>query len=235
MYVWGSDMQRILLSCKSINDARFLKNYIETELPYEVLLNLDPKDIEQAIKTKNVHMVMMQTGNLASQDIAFAQQLRKLGYTYPMLMITDALGTANIEELNQKHKIYFLERPFELSTLKGLARKLMVTRTVPQQVFRRYRTNLMATVETFISGEKYETHMFNLSRGGAYFEMGKRPIVNVGDLLRLKVHLSDVEREHHIHGRVMWTTHKGHAAGGYGLGVKFMKSTDIYRRLLEKV
>src|SRR6478609_3912686 len=116
MYVWGSDMQRILLSCKSINDARFLKNYIETELPYEVLLNLDPKDIEQAIKTKNVHMVMMQTGNLASQDIAFAQQLRKLGYTYPMLMITDALGTANIEELNQKHKIYFLERPFELST-----------------------------------------------------------------------------------------------------------------------
>jgi Tfp pilus assembly protein PilZ len=77
--------------------------------------------------------------------------------------------------------------------------------------------------------------MFNLSRGGAYFEMGKRPVMNVGDLLRLKVHLSDVEREHHIHGRVMWTTHKGHAAGGYGLGVQFMKSTDIYRRLLEKV
>ncbi len=228
-------MHRVLLSCKSGNDARFLKNYIETELPYEVILSHDPRDIETSIKTKNIHLVLMQTGNVAKQDIAYAQTLRKLGYAYPMLMITDTAADINVEEMHEKHKICFLERPFELKTLKGLARKLMVSRAVPQQVFRRYRTNLMATLETFISGEKYETHMFNLSRGGAYFELSKKPGVSVGDLLRLKVHLSDVEKEHNVHGRVMWTTHKGHAAGGYGLGVKFMKSTDIYRRLLEKV
>ncbi len=78
----------------------------------------------------------MQTGNLAKQDIAYAQALRKSGYAYPMLMITDQVGDTNIEELHEKHKIYFLERPFELKTLKGLARKLMVTRAVSQQVFR---------------------------------------------------------------------------------------------------
>lgn len=228
-------MHRVLLSCKSINDARFLKNYIETELPYEVILNHDPKEIEPSLKSKNIHLLLMQTGNLAKQDISYAQALRKTGYAYPMLMITDTVGDSNIEELSEKHKIYFLERPFELRTLKGLAKKLMVVKSVPQQVFRRYRTNLLATLETFISGEKYETHMFNLSRGGAYFELTKRPVVSVGDLLRLRVHLTDVEREHHIHGRIVWITHKGHAAGGYGLGIKFMKSTDIYRRLLEKV
>lgn len=228
-------MQRVLLSCKSVNDARFLKNYIETELPFEVLLSFDQKEIEFNLKTKNIHLLLMQTGNLANQDIAYAQSLRKVGYNYPMLMITDQIGETNIEELHEKHKIYFLERPFELKTLKGLARKLMVAKTVPQQVFRRYRTNLLATVETFISGEKYESHMFNLSRGGAYFEMAKKPVVAIGDLLRLKVHLTDVEREHHVHGRVVWSTHKGHSAGGYGLGVKFMKSTDIYRNLLDKV
>ncbi len=228
-------MHRVLLNCKSINDARFLKNYIETELPYEVILSTDLRDVETSLKAKNIHLLLMQTGNLATQDIAYAQVLRNSGYAYPMLMITDTVGQTNIEELHEKHKIYFLERPFELKTLKGLARKLMVTRAVPQQVFRRYRTNLMATLETFISVEKYETHMFNLSKGGAYFELTKRPGVSVGDLLRLKVHLTDVEKEHHVHGRVVWTTHKGHAAGGYGLGVKFMKSTDIYRRLLEKV
>ena len=227
-------MNRVLLNCKSLSDARFLKNYIETELPYEVVLSQDPKDIEQLIKTKNIHLALMQTGNLAKQDIAYAQSLRRLGYAFPMLMITDTVGDANIEELHEKHKIYFLERPFELRTLKGLARKLMVTRAVPQQVFRRYRTDLMATLETFISGEKYETQMFNLSKGGAYFEFTKKPVMAVGDLLRLRVHLSDVEREHHVHGRVVWTTHRGQVAGGYGLGVKFMKSTDIYRRLLEQ-
>jgi Tfp pilus assembly protein PilZ len=228
-------MQRVLLSCKSVDDARFLKNYIETELPYEVVLAFGTKDIDAQLKAKNVHLLMLQTGNLAKQDIQYALQLRADGFNYPMMMITDALGDLKIEELSDKHKIYFLERPFELKTFKGLARKLMVSRTVPQQVFRRYRTNITATLETFISGERYYTHMFNLSRGGAYFELTQKPMVGVGDLLRLKVNLADMEKEHHIHGRIVWTTHKGHAAGGYGLGVKFMKSTDIYRNLLDKV
>lgn len=228
-------MQRVLLSCKSIEDARFLKTYIETELPYEVFLGLDTNEIETALKAKNIHLLMLQSGNLAKQDIAYALQVRNNGFNYPILMITDSIANLKVDELNDRHRIYFMERPFELKTLKGLARKLMVAKTVPQQVFRRYRTNISATLETFISGDKFITHMFNLSRGGAYFELPKKPNVGIGDLLRLKVHLNDMERDHNVHGRVIWTTHKGHAAGGYGLGIKFMKSTDIYRKLLDRV
>lgn len=228
-------MQRVLLSCKSVDDARFLKNYIETELPYQVVLSFDQKGIESAVKAKSIHLMLLQTGNLAAQDVAYARTIRQMGYAYPILMITDAIGSMNIEEISEKQRVYFLERPFELKALKGLARKLMVSKAVPQQLYRRYRTNLSATLETFISGDKYHTHMFNLSRGGAYFELNKRPTVSVGDLLRLKVHLADMEREHHIHGRVVWTTHRGHAAGGYGMGIRFMKSTDIYRSLLDRV
>jgi hypothetical protein len=228
-------MQRVLLSCKSIDDARFLKSYIESELPYEVFLAFEADKIEASLRAKSIHLLLLQTGNLAKQDLAYALALRQSGYNYPIMMITDSVGAVNIEEIHEKHKIYFMERPFELKTLKGLARKLMVAKTVPQQVFRRYKTNLQATLETFITGDRFETHMFNLSRGGAYFEVPKKPGVAVGDLLRLKVHLQDMEREHHIHGRVVWTTHKGHAAGGYGLGVKFMKTTDIYPNLLDRV
>jgi Tfp pilus assembly protein PilZ len=228
-------MQRLLLSCKSIDDARFLKSYIETELPYEVYLAFDPREIEASLKSKSIHLLIMQTGNLAQQDLSYALQIRQNGYSHPIMMITDSVGGTNIEEVHERYKIYFMERPFELKTLKGVARKLMVAKSVPQQVFRRYRTNLPATLETFISGDKFQTHMFNLSRGGAYFELEKKPQVAIGDLLRLKVHLSDMDRQHHIHGRVVWTTHKGHAGGGYGLGVKFMKTTDIYRNLLDRV
>lgn len=228
-------MQRVLLSCKSIDDARFLKSYIETELPYEVFTAGDPNEVEASLKAKSIHLLVMQTGNLAAQDLAYALSLRRSSYTFPIMMITDSVGNANIEEISDKYKIYFMERPFELRTLKGLARKLMVVKSVPQQIFRRYRTNLMATIETFISGDRFETQMFNLSRGGAYFELPMKPTVGVGDLLRLRVHLNDVSREHNMHGRVVWTTHKGHAAGGYGVGVKFMKSNDIYRKLLDKV
>jgi Tfp pilus assembly protein PilZ len=228
-------MQRVLLSCKSVDDARFLKTYIETELPYEVFIAFDPTEIAASLKAKSIHLLMLQTGNLAKQDLAYALHFRNNGYTHPIMMITDLVGNIDIEEIHQKHRIYFLERPFELKTLKGLARKLMSSKIVPQQVFRRYRTNLSATLETFISGDKFESHMFNLSKGGAYFEFSKKPTMAVGDLLRMRVHLADMEREHNVHGRVIWTTHKGHAAGGYGVGVKFMKTNDIYRKLLDRV
>ncbi|MGE3681603.1 MAG: PilZ domain-containing protein [Bdellovibrionales bacterium] len=228
-------MHRVLLSCESIDDSRYIKGYIETELPYEVVLAVEPKEIEAAVRARNIHLMILQTGHNAKDDIAYSLQLRRMGFNYPLLLITDSVGETNIEEVNERHRVYFLERPFELKALKGLARKLMVSRSVPQQVFRRYRTNLSATIETFISGEKYQTHMFNLSRGGAYFELTKKPTVSVGDLLRLKINLSDMDREHQVHGRIVWQTHKGHAAGGYGLGIRFMKSTDIYRSLLDKV
>ncbi len=228
-------MQRVLLSCRSIDDSRFLKSYLETELPYEVFLAPEPQEIESSLKGKSVHLLLLQTGNLASRDLDFALRLRKGSYSHPIMIITDSVGNINVEEVHNKHRIYFMERPFELKTLRGLVRKIMVAKVVPQQVFRRYRTDMTAAVETFTEGSRYESHMFNLSRGGMYLEMVKRPNISAGDLLRLKVKGGTDSREHHIHGRVVWTTHKGHAAGGYGVGVKFIKTTDIYRTLLDKV
>jgi Tfp pilus assembly protein PilZ len=228
-------MHRVLLCCKSADDARFVKGYIETELPYEVLTALDPSEIQGILKSKNIHLLIMQTGNLVKEDLSYAMSLRTEGFAYPILMISDSVANLNIEELHDRYKIYFIDRPFEMKTLKGLSRKLMVAKTVPQQVYRRFNTNFEATLQTFVSGDQFATRMFNLSRGGAYFELPKKPGVTIGDLLRVKVHLSEMSKERQLHGRVVWMTHKGHSAGGYGMGVKFIKSDDVYSNLLEKV
>src|SRR3954471_12390929 len=103
-------MQRVLLSCKSIDDARFLKGYIETELPYEVFLAHSPDEIQASLKAKSIHLLMLQTGNLSKQDLAYALALRQSGYNNPILLITDLIGGASIEEFNDRHKIYFVER-----------------------------------------------------------------------------------------------------------------------------
>ncbi|MEL4881570.1 hypothetical protein AAEH85_21705, partial [Shewanella algae] len=88
----------------------------------------------------------------------------------------------SISSLAEKYKAYFLEKPFELKTFKGLARKLITAKSVPQQQHRRYRTWQAAKLETFITGESFHSEMFNLSMGGAYFELPKKPAVSVGDL-----------------------------------------------------
>lgn len=228
-------MQKVLLDCRSLEDARILKNYIERELPYEAVLSFDPAETNSIIGNKSVHLLVIQTAVLREMDMERIRSIRENGYSYPILTITDRIGDLSVAMLADKYKAYFLEKPFELKTFKGLTRKLMTAKQVPQQQHRRYRTRQSALLETFITGESFSTEMFNLSMGGAYFELAKKPGVAVGDLLRMKIPTGIQDKEHHIHGRIVWTTHKGPALGGYGLGVKFIKSNDMYRQLIDKV
>lgn len=228
-------MQRVLLNCHAHEDASFIKNYIEAEMPLEVVVAADLDQLEIILKKKPIHLLVMQSGRPTQADINYTLSLRKSGYAHPTLLLTDTLEQVNIEEMSRQHKIYFLERPFELATLKGLTRKLMALRQVPQQFHRRYRTNLAARIEAFSSGEALDTQVFNLSHGGAYFEFAHRPLLKVGDLLRMKVQLEDLGREHQVHGKIVWSTLRGHAAGGYGYGIQFLKSSDVYRSLVSKI
>lgn len=225
-------MQRILLNCKSAHDANFLKSYLENELPYEVSVAFGHRDMETSLGYKPTHLLILQTGSVMDQDIQYVQNIRQSGFQNPILLITEAIGNHSPTVLAEKYKAFFLERPFELRNLKGLARKLMVNKSTLQQIHRRHLTNQTATVESFTSTERILSKMFNLSVGGAYFEFSKRPLFNVGELMKVKVNLPDLEREHQINGRVVWTTHKGHVSGGYGVGIRFVKSSEIYRQLL---
>src|SRR5580698_10173335 len=97
-YDVGVPMQRVLLSCNSIDDARFLKTYIESELPYEVFLAFQQAEIEASLKAKSIHLLILQSGNQVKQDLGYALALRNHGYSHPIMMITDTVGAANIEE-----------------------------------------------------------------------------------------------------------------------------------------
>jgi Tfp pilus assembly protein PilZ len=228
-------LQKVLLDCRSLEDARILKNYIERELPYEVIVSFDPAETSSIVGNRPVHLLVLQTGLLREAELTRIKLIRESGYTYPILTLADRLMDLAVSSYAEKYKAYFLEKPYELKTFKGLVRKLMTAKAVPQQQHRRYRTRQTAQLETFITGETFQTEMFNLSMGGAYFEVSKRPNFGIGDLLRVRIPIAEQEKEHQIHGRIVWTTHKGVATGGYGVGVKFIKSNDMYRQLIDKV
>jgi Tfp pilus assembly protein PilZ len=228
-------MQKVLLDCRSLEDARTLKNYIEREMPYEAVLSFDPIETQSILGNQSINLLVFQTGILRDGDLDRVRHVRQSGFGSPILTITDRVGELSVSGLAEKQKAYFLEKPFELRTFRGLTRKLMTAKAVPQQQFRRYQTRAVAHLETFITGESISTEMFNLSMGGAYFEINEKPPLGIGDLIRLKIPHSGEARDHHIHGRVVWMTHKGSNLGGFGLGVKFIKANDMYRHLIEKV
>lgn len=219
-------MQRILVKCNSRQDAHDLKAYLESELPYEISLAYSHLEMETTLREKPTHLLLLQTGAPIAKDIQYVQSIRQHGYQYPILLITESLGNLEFDVFSEKYKAFFLERPFELRALKGLARKLIVDKSIAQQIYRRYRTQQPALIESILSNEKMESKMYNLSVGGAYFELPRKPELRVGDLMRVKIPLQDVNRHHQINGRVVWATHKGHSGGGFGIGVRFMKSAE---------
>lgn len=218
-------MARLLLNC--VEDEAKLKAFVERELGLEVLLARGDLATRAAIKSDSISLVLRHSGESVVRDLAFARELRDWGYQKPIVTLTDGAGDGLISAPG----VCFVERPHDPDVLKGIAKKMLAAEVVPQQVFRRYLTNLSVRIETYDAGAPLETKMFNLSRGGAYCELGRKPSVRVGDLLKLRVWLSEFEREHTLSGRVVWITARGRQAGGYGLGLKFMNYSDMYRRL----
>ena len=226
-------MARILLNCSSVDDLDALEKFATARLSADLTLARGDAEVARVLKTQTMHLIVRQSKLPAAADLAFARKLRRQGYARPIIIITRDAGDL-AQALADDRGICLLEQPFDLNALEGLAAKMLANRPVPQQVFRRYSVDLPTTLETFISGDKIESQMFNLSRGGAYLELGQKPDVRVGDLLRIRVYLSELDRERTLSGRVMWVTPQGHAAGGYGLGLKFMKSGDGLVREINK-
>lgn len=228
-------MQRLLIHCQSsIQLGEEIKNFIQSRLPYEVALSSSRNATAEMITQRAVHMMLYETTKFMESDLQYIRDLRQQGYFNPALIVADAVDIPGFVNVSDKLKCHLLLKPFEYKALRGITQKLMLSRQLPQQMHRRFHTQQKAVLETYISGDVIPSQMFNLSVGGAYFEFDGKMRVAVGDLVRLKVNLYDVSREHSVNARVVWTTRKG-IQGGVGVGVRFIKGDDIYRHLMDKV
>lgn len=229
-------MQRLLIHGQGTTEhVEHIKNFIETRLPYEVVTSDIRKSSEDLLGQKAFHLMIFETNRLKENDLEWIADLRHRGFVYPILFISETTEVRNMAHQLEKLKAHLLEKPFEFKALRGLVQKLMLARHVPQQMHRRFKTQQNAVLETYLSGEVLTSQMFNLSVGGAYIEFNGKPRLGVGELVRLKVHLDDLSREHCVNARIVWTSRKGLNGGGSGIGVRFIKGDDIYRQLMDKV
>jgi Tfp pilus assembly protein PilZ len=111
----------------------------------------------------------------------------------------------------------------------------MVARRVPRQVHPRYNTNVLAQIESMVTGNPLLTSMYNLSKGGAYCEFDSDETFTVGDLVKLKVNLEDTKSDYDLSAKVIWTVKKGRFSGRFGCGFKFVSTQDAYHSLISKL
>lgn len=214
--------QRIILASATEQENVILKRKIDpivTDLGPTQFLSVRPQGVSATLdNTTGLVILNTQTFNTAARQSI--TDSRRLGYKGPIMLVSKVDMLDVLDEIRRMENVVLLQRPYEVKDIQGLVRKSMITRKVSQQVHKRFNTVQKAYVEQ-VGKAKAATTLFNLSRGGCYFEYANRTEIKVGDIVQMTIELDEVRRSYAMPAKVIWTTPVGQS-GGHGVGVTFL-------------
>lgn len=227
-------MQTFLIEADHEGDATKIKEAIETRFPYAVDTSFSTRETALLLRTKPVRLMVVSLRLWTEELTLRFLEIRKM---YPQLSIVLILDHLNVldSETAQKNRIYVLPRNVDDKSLSGVIRKMLLLRQIPQQKNERYRTETSSTVEFPLTGDELNSMLFNLSKTGAYMEFQEKPPVSVGDVVRVRVQLDQLNKDHHLPAKVVWFSRRGQTKGGFGVGLQFMPEEDYYRQMLARM
>lgn len=229
-------MQKMLIHCQgSPEHGEQIKSFLETRLPYEVSISFDKKMTHDLLLQRPTNLLLYESNIFAEADLQLIKDLRGQGFFYPSLIVAKTFEIQNRAAVLEKCKAHFMEKPFEFKALRGVTQKLMLSRAVPQQMHKRFATQQNAVIEPYNTSDVINSQMFNLSVSGAYCEFANKARLAIGDLVKVRINLDDIARERSVNARVIWTTRKPTSGTGSGIGLRFVKSNDVYQQIMDKL
>jgi hypothetical protein len=150
-------------------------------------------------------LLVINTPEWRKQDEVQLLSARQKGYRGPVLVIVRTLPKASAHLLQEMHRVVLLYKPYEPQDLCGLVLKMLQEPGIPQQVYPRYRTNQDAEIEFDRRPNRLVGRVCNLSKGGANLEFEPQAGIQVGDLLKVKLELAELNRVYKLKAKVVWT------------------------------
>lgn len=228
-------MQKILLYTDLGDGVSPVGESIEQHLSHQVFAANDDKSLNRRLREKVYNLFIVEVGEASDAKIRLLEELRSEGFNFPILVVAKRIGVMGAERLHFMPDVHLLVEPFYEKNLIGIVRKLLISKKVPKQMYRRFNTNQIAEVEELSSGSSVLTSMYNLSKGGAYCEFEAQDSLSVGDYIRMKVAIPDTNSEYTFNAKVVWTTAKGRFSGRFGCGFKFVSAKDTHRAMMSKL
>lgn len=215
--------------------AGYLRGLIyENMVEASTYITLNQDNTYQVILSKKVDVLVVEMDPFEKKDVEFLEDLylHTINFSAPLIILTPIEG--NPKRLSIP--CHSLQKPFEANHFIELLFKLSLQKkTTHVQEAKRYKTRQMAYVKSLMKEEKFHPmHIYNLSKTGAYFENKALPPWNVGEMLKVKIILNDLDLEHDLTAQLMWVNNGGSIFGGHGFGVKFVSSQDLHSHLIEE-
>lgn len=179
-----------------------------------------------------IGLVVLNLRLVRANHINLVREIRNSGYSGWILMTGRAYAPDLVTKIRKMDSVHFVEKPYEQHDLLGILRKIAKNNLVRQRVHRRYRTEQVTKLQSYLKDDASDGVIYNLSKGGAYLE--GRYLINfkVGELVKVHVKLNEVDRSYAVPARVIWSKAKKDTAG---LGLEFVRNDEVYKYLLNSM
>jgi DNA-binding response OmpR family regulator len=230
----GKEMYRILYISRFNQESLHIKNVLGLFSQFEVDWVRNPLQATQSLAKQQPDMVIINVDHFNEQKKTIAQQMRKMGYSFPILYMANSGARIFAKSVRRLGLISILEKPCSEKDLLGVIEKLRQGKLVTQRAYRRYETKQNADIEFWNTGRKIPGHILNLSLGGAELKV-KDSTLKVGDVLKLNVELKELAKKHELNAKVVWATEYDPLTQTNQIGVQFVKTVEIYQNLLNRI
>jgi Tfp pilus assembly protein PilZ len=223
----------VLISSRTEQENYILQRkleFLEPEFTGLGFAGVHPMGLPAAID-HHTGLIVLNFNEWTRRESIHLDEIADVGYTGRILVIAKADVTAAISEMQAQPNVVFLEKPFEVKDLQGMARKMLLDRVVQQRIHRRFNTDQDAEVEISGHADRFFSRVCNLSKGGAYLEFMTLAAVKVGEMVRLKMELKDLNRTYTMPAKIIWTN-RTTMSGGTGIGVEFVGPGDVQKLIL---
>lgn len=227
-------MQKILMMTEDEHTLAQLYRILEREVRYQLTGVKGHAGVRREMNERIYHLGVLVFATLDEKDMEFIAEVKYANFTFPILVISEKMTQDQADRLNGYTDVHMIVGKMNDKNVLGLVRKMLVAKRVPKQIFKRFSTNQITELEALSSGDNVLSSMYNLSKGGAYCEFESSHDIGVGDVVRVKVSLTDANRTHVVNARVVWTTQRGRFSGRFGCGLKFVNAQDTYKALLSR-
>lgn len=224
----------LLVSKKSADSVRITQE-IEKNKRYRVTGVESAVEATSAISKGGIDCLVFNFETFSLSKTKLVTDARNLGNKFPIIIFAALVQKEALEHVKKLGNVVIIEKPFESKDVWGICEKFVQGRKVNQRIFRRFFTDQSAAVEKTGSGETMNVNIYNLSVGGAYVELPSGGNIAAGDIINMTIHLDKVSREYKVDALVVWASPSGFWKGNPAAGLRFMKTNDVYRNLLDKL
>jgi len=228
----NKNFDRIILASLSEQENLLLRKKIEPALESSRdvrFTSVLPQGLIAAVDD-TVKIVILNLTQLSVAAKVVIREVRRHGYQGPVIITAKSPNAMIKREFHELENVMVVEKPFSLSDLQGLIKKLMSVESLSPQQYRRFQTSQEAKVE-FVNRSKQtvSTKLLNLSRGGCYLELKGLTDVKAGEILNVTIELNEVRKTYQMPAKVVWTQNR---ESGTGVGVAFVGPGQVESQLL---